>query len=223
MQILVFDTETTGLPKTKLLTYETLCLWPYILQLSYVIYDVSANSIINVRDFIIKIPKEIEISEESTAIHGITKKICNNSEETIEDALVRFIYDFSHSDLIVGHNLSFDLNMLKIETMRQILKNNKNKDLYVTFLQELKTADNYYCTMHESMDLCNIQALDKKGNNYTKFPKLEELHEILFHAKPKNLHNALVDVLVCLRCYYMLEYQKDLLRINREFRYLFHL
>lgn len=226
MHILVFDTETTGLPKTKLLTYEALCLWPYIVQLSYVMYDVSANSINNVRDFIVKIPEHVKISQESTNIHGITKKMCNKSDETMEEILLRFIYDFSNSDLVVGHNLSFDLNMLKIEVMRQIeqLTNNSNeqkKDLYLHFLKDLKNSNKFYCTMQSSVDICNIQALDIKGNNYTKYPKLTELHEILFINPPRNLHNALHDVLICLRCYFMLEYKKDLLRINREFRYLF--
>ena len=37
MRVIVFDTETTGLPKTKVLTYGLLNLWPYIVQLSYLI------------------------------------------------------------------------------------------------------------------------------------------------------------------------------------------
>jgi DNA polymerase III epsilon subunit-like protein len=221
MRVLVFDTETTGLPKTKLLTYEALCLWPHVVQLSYVMYDVSDNAVTNVRDFIVKIPKDIEMSPESIALHGITKEMCDKSEETMEEVLLRFIYDFSHSDLIVGHNLTFDLNMVKIELMRQIQRNSHEKDLFLLFLEEVKTSRKYYCTMQESVDLCNLPALDKKGNPYIKFPKLAELHERLFQRKPKNLHNSLHDVLICLRCYYMLEYKKDLLRTNREMRYLF--
>ena len=30
----------------------------------------------------------------------------------------------------------------------------------------------------------------------------------LFNSPPKNLHNSLNDVLICLRCYYMLEHKK---------------
>lgn len=221
MRVLVFDTETTGLPRTKLLTPEVVSLWPHIVQLSYVVYDVSDNAITNVRDFIVKIPEEIDISAESIALHGITKEISHENGESMEEVLVRFIYDFSHVDLIVGHNLTFDINMLKIEVMRQIQKKSDEKELFLTFLEELKTSRKYYCTLQSSIDLCNIHALDKKGKSYTKFPRLSELHEKLFQRQPKNLHNSLHDVLICLRCYYMLEYKKDLLRINREVRYLF--
>ena len=38
MRVIVFDTETTGLPKTKVLTPGLLKLWPYVVQLSYLIY-----------------------------------------------------------------------------------------------------------------------------------------------------------------------------------------
>ena len=44
-----------------------------------------------------------------------------------------------------------------------------------------------------------------EGNNgsrkFKKFPKLAELHEHLFGCVPENLHNALVDTFVCLRCF----------------------
>ena len=44
MRVLVFDTETTGLPKTKILNKYMLELWPYIVQLSYIIYDIDTNT-----------------------------------------------------------------------------------------------------------------------------------------------------------------------------------
>jgi DNA polymerase III epsilon subunit-like protein len=36
---------------------------------------------------------------------------------------------------------------------------------------------------------------------YKKYPKLSELHSHLFGDVPEHLHNALVDTLVCLRCF----------------------
>ena len=46
MRFLVFDTETTGLPKTKYISPDTLNQWPYIVQFSYIIYDTTLNDII---------------------------------------------------------------------------------------------------------------------------------------------------------------------------------
>lgn len=34
-----------------------------------------------------------------------------------------------------------------------------------------------------------------------KFPRLSELHQVLFGNVPENLHNSLIDVFVCLRCF----------------------
>lgn len=222
MRTLTFDTETTGLPKTKLLTPEVVDLWPHVVQLSYVIYDDSTNTITNIHDSIINIPENVDISQECTNIHGITREMCSQSDKTILEILDGFIEDFSNADLIIGHNLSFDLNMLKIEIMRQLRKAGlKDQEKYLRFLEDLKKTNKIYCTMQKSVEICDIKALDKTGKEYVKFPKLAELYEKLFQRKPNNLHNSLNDVLICLRCYYMLEHKKDLLRTNRELRYLF--
>jgi hypothetical protein len=36
---------------------------------------------------------------------------------------------------------------------------------------------------------------------YKKWPTLLEFHQHLFNSVPENLHNSIVDVLVCLRCF----------------------
>lgn len=222
MRVLIFDTETTGLPKTKLVTREVTTLWPYIVQFSYLIYDVSHNSIVKIRDSIVKIPEKIEISKECTNIHGITNEMCSSSGEKLENILQNFMDDFHSCDLMVGHNLSFDLNMVKIELMRLIETSYYfEKEFYTKSLEEIQTSKKYYCTMQESIDYCDIKAMDRQGKEYVKFPKLVELHEKLFNIIPKHLHNSLNDVLVCLRCFYMLKYKKDLLSVNKEIKYLF--
>jgi DNA polymerase III epsilon subunit-like protein len=49
-----------------------------------------------------------------------------------------------------------------------------------------------------------VASLTKPKRVYTndyKFPKLNELHQKLFESVPENLHNSLIDVIVCLRCF----------------------
>ena len=82
---------------------------------------------------------------------------------------------------------------------------------YKTDLHLLTNFKNIYCTMQESIDLCNIKAVSKLGKEYIKFPKLSELHETLFQTVPKNLHNSFIDILVTLRCFMKLKYERDLL------------
>ena len=228
MKIAVFDTETTGLPKSKLINEITLQLWPHIVQFSYIIYDTELHKIIKTVDLVIKIPENINISDEVSDIHGITNFISQTSQHKIEDALIHFSNDYLNYniDLIVGHNLSFDLNMLKVELMREI--NNKNnlspKRMFSQLLDNLndmkQDSSELYCTMQKTIELCNLKTTTKYGKEYVKFPKLSELHMKLFNSSPRNLHNSLNDVLICLRCYYMLEYKVDIIEINSEIKSL---
>jgi DNA polymerase III epsilon subunit-like protein len=229
MKICLFDTETTGLPKSKLINELTLHLWPHIVQFSYIIYDTEIKKIIKTVDLVIRIPENINISDEVSDIHGITNFISQTSQHTIQDALIHFSNDYLNYeiDLIVGHNLSFDINMLKVELMRETSNDQNNLYDKRMFLQLLDTLDcmnsdskELYCTMQKTIELCNLKAKSKYGKEYVKFPKLNELHMKLFNSSPRNLHNSLNDVLICLRCYYMLEYKLDIIEVDSEIKSL---
>ena len=70
--------------------------------------------------------------------------------------------------------------------------------------------------MKKSIQICNIKIITKNGKEQLKFPKLSELHNMLFGSIPNKLHNSLNDVLICLRCYYIINYNQDLIIIDRE-------
>ena len=129
MIILVFDTETTGLPKTKLVSYDTLNLWPYIVQFSYIIFDTDTCKIIKKCDFIVKLKAYNVISEESIKLHGITNEISLEKGENIQVVLNQFFKDYQTVDLIVAHNMEFDSYMIKVELIRLITgKDTVNRD-----------------------------------------------------------------------------------------------
>jgi len=228
MKIAVFDTETTGLPKTKIVNELTLDLWPHIVQFSYIIYDTELKKIIKIIDLVIKIPENINISDEVSDIHGITNFISQSSQDKIGDALKHFSSDYLNYniDLIVGHNLSFDINMLRVELMRELNDQNilNDKRMFSQLLENLNDmnpdSQELYCTMQKTIELCNLKITSKYGKEYIKFPKLNELHMKLFNSSPRNLHNSLNDVLICLRCYYMLEHKVDIIEIDSEIKSL---
>ena len=58
MRVLVFDTETTGLLPPK---NEALSKYPFIVQLSWIVYDFGTNKIVSIEDHIVKLPEFIEI------------------------------------------------------------------------------------------------------------------------------------------------------------------
>lgn len=219
MRILVFDTETTGLPKCKIVNYESQHLWPHIVQFSYVIYDTDTKIILKTFDKIIKMKNDISIPAESSNIHGITDVISRTKGVDINEVLLSFFNDMENINLLVGHNISFDINMLKIELLRIIYnKDNLLCDISVAKYNYLHKCLGYisnykhiYCTLQDSIDFCNIKAVDKYGKTYLKYPKLSELHEKLFGNVPNNLHNSLNDVLITLKCFMKLKYDVDII------------
>jgi hypothetical protein len=105
--------------------------------------------------------------------------------------------------------------MIKVELLRFIYEAKYNiseneAKAYKFNLHFLTNYKNIYCTLNESINLCNIKAIDKFGKEYTKFPKLLELHQKLFESTPNNLHNSFNDILVTLRCFMKLKHDIDL-------------
>lgn len=205
MKVLVFDTETTGLPTGRNPSILDTPQWPYIVQLSYIIYDISKNLIIETFDNVINLKDDVEITEDSTKIHGITKEICKSIGVPIKPALEKFNAAIQTVDKVIGHNLSFDKRVIMVECIRNNVQQHFN-------FRQYKIPD--YCTMMNSIDICKIEMTNASGKKYFKYPKLSELHDNLFGEIPNGLHNSFVDILICLRCYVKLTNDYD---INSEF------
>jgi len=218
MRTLVFDTETTGLPKTQIVSPTTIQLWPHIVQFSYIIFDTEVNKIVKIKDSIIKVPETVIISEENSKIHGITSEISFAKGVNLKPVLEEFFADLNTVDHIVGHNVSFDINMIKAELQRLIIEClNLNEVIrFQEYTIKLNTSKNIYCTMQETIDYCNIEMKDKFDRPYKKFPKLVELYQKMFNITPKKLHNSLNDVIVCLRCFIKLKYDVDIVEHSEE-------
>ena len=224
MRVLVFDTEATGLPKTKIINPDALHLWPHIVQFSYLIYDTELNDVLVVGDNIVKVGAGINIPAESTAIHGITNQMSQTEGVSLSQALQGFFRDLQTADRLVGHNISFDINLVIVELLRMIYNPASNSGADVSAnknnLHQIANFKNTYCTLQESINLCAIKAVTKLGKEYNKFPKLIELHQKLFRTIPNNLHNSLTDILVTLRCYVMMTGKVDLNEMCNKYKEL---
>ena len=86
--ILIFDTETSGLwPKdTK---DKVKSNYPYIVQLSFIIYDESKNEVVRTYNKYIKQSDEIDFNSQAFKINKITKEMCDNGV-SITEALNEF-------------------------------------------------------------------------------------------------------------------------------------
>jgi len=218
MLVLVFDTETTGLPQSKSHEIEALHLWPYIVQFSYILYDTETHQMIKSFDHIIKLTDGKTIPIESTNIHRITDEMSYKYGVSIESVIEEFMGDMQKANLAVAHNAQFDINMLKVEIKRMYLNeiNMFKKRMYGHFNEYIEFSTKIYCTMNKTIDICKIKQISKNGKEYNKYPRLSELHQHLFKQSLTNLHNSFNDVAVCLRCYYKLVYDKDICELNDE-------
>ena len=202
MKVLVFDTETTGLPIGRNPSIRETNKWPHIIQLSSILYDTEKNEVLESYDKIITVPKDITISEESISLHGISRDISNTNGIPMKDALRGFNNMLNKSDMVIGHNISFDKRVVMVESIRLYIPQHFT-------INGVRKPE--YCTMKNSVEICKIEKISKEGDKYFKYPSLTELHSKLFQQTPKNVHNSMVDILLCLRCYCMMENQVDIL------------
>ena len=190
MRVLIFDTETTGLPPRNTPTNQT-DKWPHVVQLSWVIYNDDTKVVEEEKDYIISLGTHITISPESIAIHGITSELSRAKGVSMDVALFDFKHAANRCGKMVAHNLEFDKNMLLVE-------------LYRTRMFNTIFPPAEYCTMKQGTPICKLVKVWNDGSTSFKFPKLIELYYALFGAdapEPQGLHNAKVDVELCLKCY----------------------
>lgn len=206
--ILAFDTETSGFPpkvdRTNGKPVPHLSEYPLILQLSFVIYDISTHTVVQEYNQYVKIAEDAVIPERTTEIHGITKQICNVRGIPIEYVLEDFYRAYMSVDRVVAHNLAFDRKMVEIEILRNVSKLTHLPNIMLLFNDTFNDVNDIetICTMAKGKDVCNLYTTNERtGVRWKKQPKLSELHFALFDFVPGNLHDALMDTKVCMRCY----------------------
>lgn len=216
MKILVFDTETTGLQEKGASIYDK-SKWPYIIQLSYILYDLSSNSAL-IKNNYIKLDESVTISQESFNIHHISREILNEQGINIVDALKEFNKYLKICDIVVGHNISFDKRMIFVECFRHAVA-----QYFTHYADNEKIHKTEFCTMKNTTHYCKLERLSKTNQVYIKNPKLSELYLLLFpnETLPTNLHNSLVDVAMTLRCYLKYVNNSDIVEINDTLKELF--
>ena len=212
MKVLVFDTETTGLPTSYNVSILETEQWPYIVQISWILYDTDIREPIEREDYIINC--EVDIPEESSRIHGITTLRAKLKGVPVKTAMDAFDAVLQKADLVVAHNISFDKRVYMVEAIRRKRRQYFTRD-------GVKKPE--YCTMKNTREMCDLKRTNVKGVVYVKYPTLSELHEYLFGYTPKGTHNSMADVLICLRCYLAVEQEYDLIKSHPRTAKLYEL
>ncbi|MGB3590475.1 MAG: DNA polymerase III subunit alpha [Nonlabens sp.] len=201
---LIFDTETTGLPKRWNAPITDVGNWPRVVQIAWQLHDEMGN-MVDHQDYLIK-PQGYDIPYDSEQIHGISTQLALEKGLELETVLIRFEEALSQTKFVVGQNLSFDLNVTGAEFVRTGITNR---------LQELPVLDT--CTEHTAQ-LCQIPG--GRGGKF-KLPTLTELHEFLFKKSFKEAHNATADVEATTRCFLELvrlqQYTSEQLQVEQDY------
>jgi len=183
---LVFDTETTGLPKNYQAPLDDFSNWPRLVQLAWNLYDAEGNKWESY-NYIIK-PVDFVIPQEASAIHRISQEKALKEGVDIKEALEHFSRDVKKVEYLVGHNISFDESIVGSEFLRAGLNNP------VLLTKKI-------CTMKSSVAVCRFN----NGRGTYKWPNLSELYSFLFQKDFADAHDALVDVEACAECFFELK------------------
>ena len=92
--VMVFDVETSGLlPKKDKSNPLPLSIdsYPHILQLSYALYNISTNKLIETYDTYIKVKRDVEISEKITELRMLTLEINKLFKKSGENSSLKFV------------------------------------------------------------------------------------------------------------------------------------
>lgn len=181
--IIVFDTETSGLIPKGVNYKENFMEFPYLVQIAWEYEG-------ELKDFIIK-PDGWVIPQEATAIHGISQEKAEKEGQSFEIVIDLFLADCFFAEKIVGHNMFFDTSIIKANLLRA-----GDQELY-QISEEVLDKSKRIDTMWKSIKLC---ALKQEGSNRPKFPTLEDLYWKLFEEHFP-AHDAVEDVLATKRCF----------------------
>ncbi|SFU29582.1 DNA polymerase-3 subunit alpha [Pustulibacterium marinum] len=191
---LIFDTETTGLPKRWDAPITDSDNWPRAIQIAWQLHDEMGN-LIEHQDYLIK-PDGFNIPYDAEKIHGISTELAEQEGISLEEVLEKFNIALSKTKFVVGQNVGFDVNIMGAEFHRMGI----NSDMV-----ELPVLDT--CT-ETTAQLCKIPG--GRGGKF-KLPTLTELHEYLFGVGFSEAHNATADVEATTRCFF------ELIRIGEGF------
>ena len=194
---LIFDTETTGLPKNKQAPLSDFDNWPRVVQIAWQLHDPTGKLLSN-ENYIVK-PDGFTIPFNAEKVHGISTQRALDEGKQLDEVLDRFTEDLNKAELIIGHNiLDFDVKVVGSEYLR------REKENVIVKKEALDTQ-------LASTEFCAIPG--GRGGQF-KWPRLLELYKKLFGEEFEDAHDAAYDVAANAKCYFGLITQKVVLPVD---------
>jgi DNA polymerase-3 subunit alpha len=181
---LIFDTETTGLPRNWAAPISDTDNWPRCIQIAWQLHDAMGN-LIEHQDYLVQ-PEGFNIPYDAERIHGISTELAQDQGVPLSEVLEKFNTALSKAKFIVGQNVGFDVNIMGCEFYRLGVNSP---------MATLPVLDT--CT-EVTAELLKLPG--GRGGRF-KLPTLTELHSYLFNVPFAEAHNATADVEATTRCF----------------------
>ena len=181
---LIFDTETTGLPKRWDAPITDSDNWPRCIQIAWQLHDEMGN-LIEHQDYLVQ-PDGFNIPYDAERIHGISTELAQHDGIPLMEVLEKFNTALGKAKFIVGQNLGFDVNIMGAELHRM------GVDSPMASMPVLDTCTEVTASL--------LKLPGGRGGKF-KLPTLTELHSYLFNVPFAEAHNATADVEATTRCF----------------------
>ncbi len=201
---LIFDTETTGLPKRWGAPISDTDNWPRCIQIAWQLHD-DMGRVIEHQDYLVK-PEGFNIPYDAERIHGISTELAQAEGVSLAEVLEKFNIALSKTKFIVGQNLGFDINIMGCEFYRLGIESPMSS------MPILDTCTEITASL--------LKLPGGRGGKF-KLPTLTELHQYLFNKPFGEAHNATADVEATTRCFFELirteVFTKKELEVEQEY------
>lgn len=183
---MIFDTETTGLPISWTADINEVNNWPRVHQLAWELCWENGETITKMCE-LIKPDGWVIPKADFWIKHGFSTETNEKYGIEMPTMLGYFIEDLNQADLLIAHNMSFDLPIITCEMLRYKMKPDKKTEKF--------------CTKLATTPICKIPGF---GGRY-KWPSLEEAYTFFFGTMPAGAHQADFDVEACKEIYLSLK------------------
>ena len=190
-KILFFDTETSGFIRKALSSDDPEQAW--CIQIGALL--ATEEEQLDELNLLIK-PIGRYMHPKAEEVHGISVEYAEENGLPEVEVTEKFGLLLRQADKVVCHNYDFDWKYVLHMMERNV--DNLSDEARSAFYLDLPSQ----CTMKDKaiVKFCNL----KNKANRPKWPKLIELHDILFDETFDGAHDAFADITATARCYFEL-------------------
>lgn len=192
MNLLFFDTETSGLPdwhKPSDAPHQ-----PHLIQIAAMLTDGDGNELAEWSTIVQPGPGAV-MEPKAFEAHGITLERAAAEGVPLTEVWEKFTSLLTGAQGVVGHNVPFDIRIMRIAGVRATG-------------MKWECPLEYRCTMRMSTPILNLPptaAMLAAGFNKPKNPNLTECVRFFFDEDHSGAHDALADVRASKRVYFAIK------------------